>query len=409
MTSFRNERYDSEVKTSRTLLTRWALAYSALSTPAAAAPILFAFIAIPLTGSADDGAAVVFAMTLAQVLGTVPVSRLGARRNPVRYLRLLVLIRTLALMLVAALAALQMPLWALAAAAAVAGLVNGAAYGYLRLILNRLVEPEKLPRAIGIAMTFNEVTFAVSPVVASLLGSYSAVLAMVLLGLVGAAPMLLIPRLSEQAADGEPEERSRAAARLLSPAVALWLFCTLAGATVVAVVEVGAVSVALSFELEPVMGAVFALVISAGAILGGIWVSVRNRMPRPRYAVLYLAATVIGAGIVAGAWSPFTTAVGAAIIGFFIPLLATFYSLVVDVLVPPERRAEAFALLRAASSTGFIVTSGVIALAGIGVAQFAALGFVIVAALLVTAYAFSTRGRAVGGDAGASAADTLEG
>ncbi|MFC7739995.1 hypothetical protein ACFQXA_02035 [Nocardiopsis composta] len=84
--------------------------------PQAAAPIAFALVALPITGAAESGAAMVFAMTAAQVLGAVPVSRLGRRFNAVRYLRALIAVRTAAFAAVTVLAAREAPFALLIAA-----------------------------------------------------------------------------------------------------------------------------------------------------------------------------------------------------------------------------------------------------------------------------------------------------
>ena len=65
-------------------LLRWFGSYGTFAVPQAAAPIAFSLIALPLTGSAASGAAMMLAMTIAQVLGAVPLSRLGRRFAPDR-------------------------------------------------------------------------------------------------------------------------------------------------------------------------------------------------------------------------------------------------------------------------------------------------------------------------------------
>src|SRR5690606_18332182 len=55
-------------------LLRWFGSYGTFAVPQAAAPIAFSLIALPLTGSASAGAAMMLAMTIAQVLGAVPLS-----------------------------------------------------------------------------------------------------------------------------------------------------------------------------------------------------------------------------------------------------------------------------------------------------------------------------------------------
>ena len=65
-------------------LLRWFASYGSFAVPQAAAPIAFSLIALPLTGDAASGAAMMLAMTIAQVLGAVPITRFGRRfsRSP---------------------------------------------------------------------------------------------------------------------------------------------------------------------------------------------------------------------------------------------------------------------------------------------------------------------------------------
>lgn len=350
-------------------LVRWFAAYGTLGIPQAAMPIAFALLTLPLTGRAEDGAAMVLAMTLAQVAGAVPVSRFGRRFAVVSYLRGLVLVRTVALALVALLAGAGAHLGFLIAACAAAGLVNGAAYGYQRVLLNSLVEPAKLPRALGIAATLNEVTFAVFPVVAAGLGSLSPMLAMAAIVVLGALPLILIPDVREARAPAT----TGPAASLVTPPVLMWLLCAAAGASAVAAVEIGAVSLALSFDLAPAWGFVFAGSLCVASVSGGIWISLRNRKSRPVEVVVFLACTTLGGILVTGGWWLASTIVGTALIGFFLPPLGTYYSLVLDELAPSSKRAEIFALLRTANAIGVIVVSGLLATAGL---RFASLGSV---------------------------------
>jgi hypothetical protein len=58
----------------RGVLGRWFASNALLAAPQAAAPVAFALLALPLTGDAKSGAAIVMAMTAAQVLGAVLAS-----------------------------------------------------------------------------------------------------------------------------------------------------------------------------------------------------------------------------------------------------------------------------------------------------------------------------------------------
>lgn len=383
---------DTGASRSRLDVVRWQVGYGMFGVPQAAAPIAFALVALPITGTAESGAALVFAMTAAQVLGAVPVSRLGRRFNGARYLRALIAVRTLALAAVTVLAAVQAPFGLLLVAVTAAGAVNGAAYGYQRLLLNHLVEPSGLPRALGVAATLNEVGFALSPVLASVLGAVSPVWAMAAVTALGVGPLILMPRVP-----GARGPQGGEAPRVRTPvprAVYLWLFCATASAGAVAAVEVGAVSFALSFGLEPGWAFLFALVLCAGSVAGGVWVSVRNRTPAPWQVVAFLTATTAGSGLVLVGGHLSLTLTGAAVIGLFLPMLGTFYSLALDGLAPPDRRAEMFALLRTASSLGIIAVSGLLALLGLRAALVGSFALLLVASCLAAAHRARSRGAA---------------
>ncbi|WP_299300793.1 MFS transporter [uncultured Brachybacterium sp.] len=345
-------------------LLRWFVSYGSFAVPQAAAPIAFSLIALPLTGDAASGAAMMLAMTIAQVLGAVPITRLGRRFSPIPFLRVLIGLRTLALVGIAVLAGLHAPFPLVVAGAALAGLVNGAAYGNLRAVLNHLVPAGRLPRALGVAATLNEVTFVASPVLAAVLGSVSpqaAAWAMVLLGM---GPMVLLPRIATATAPG-PEHR---ASRLrLSPMIVLWLVCGGASAAAIAAIEIGAVSMAVSFGLPAAWGVLFPVAICASSIVGGIWVSVHNRMPRRRTVLAWLAVTALGVAAVGFGSSVATTVIGALLVGAVLAPLATYYSLVLDHLVAPEHRAEVFAQLRTANALGIITSSALLSLVSLQV------------------------------------------
>ncbi|WP_430781913.1 MFS transporter [Actinoplanes sp. G11-F43] len=359
---------------------RWQAGNSLFAVPQAAAPIAFALVALPITGSARTGAAMVSAMVAAQILGSVPLSRLGNRFDGVRYLRVLIAVRTVALAAVTGLAAAGAPIGFLIAAAVAAGAVNGAALGHLRTLLNHLVTPGRLPRALGVSATLNELTFAASPVLASALGTVTPVGAMVVVTVLGAAPLFLLPRVPTAPAPGAGQPAGIRGP--IPPAAYLWLFCAAASSAGVAVVEVGAVSFALSFGLAPGWAFVFATVLCAGSVTGGVWVSVRNRMPSHRTVVAFLAAFVAGSALILTGGHLAATLTGAAVLGFFLPQLGTFYSLALDRLAPPDRRAEVFALQRTAGAIGVITISGLLAVAGLRAAQVGALVLLAVALLL---------------------------
>ena len=368
---------------SRWKLLRWFVSSGTMNVPQAGGPIAFSLVALSLTGQTSGGAAMMLAMTLAQVAGAIPIARLGKRLPMATYLRLLVVARTVALVSVAglasSLASSQASFTWLIVLAAVAGLVNGAAHGYLRAVLNHLVQAQRLPRALGIAATLNELTFVLGPVAASGLGTLSPALAVLVLALVGAAPALLVPNTGAAAL----QHVHGVGGSLLGPAILLWLACAAAGSATVASIEIGAVALALSFGYEPALAIVFTVPLCLASVAGGIWVSVRNRMATQWAVVAQLSVMTLGSALVALELSVATTVVGTILIGAVLAPLGTYYSLRLDALAPPQRRPEVFALQRTAQATGVILTSGVLTVVSLSVASIVVTGLMIVITLVV--------------------------
>src|SRR5699024_12706910 len=87
----------------------------------------------------------------------------------------------------------------------------------------------------------------------------------------------------------------RAANLPFTPMLGVWLFCAAASSAASAAIEIGAVSMAVSFGLAPSWGVVFPLALCMTSIAGGIWVSVRNHMPRRRTVLIWLIVMAAGA------------------------------------------------------------------------------------------------------------------
>jgi predicted MFS family arabinose efflux permease len=272
------------------------------------------------------------------------------------------------------------------AGAALAGLVNGAAYGTLRSVLNHLVPASRLPRSLGVAATLNEVTFVASPVIAAALGGVSPQLAAWAMVLLGAAPMLLLPQIPSATAPGLEQRRT---ALRLTPMIVLWLVCGGASSAAISAIEIGSVSLAVSFGMPAAWGALFPVAICASSILGGIWVSIHNREPRRRTVLAWLGVTALGVAIVGLGHSAAATVIGALLVGAVLAPLATYYSLVLDRLVAPEHRAEVFALLRTSNALGIITSSALISLVSLQ-ATFAVVITVMGAVLSVTGAVFTS-------------------
>lgn len=365
------------MKSTRGPLIRWFVSSAAFGVPQAAGPIAFALVALSLTGDARGGAAMMLAMTLAQVVGAVPIVRISRKLPLATAVRLLVAVRTVALVGVALLAHHGASFAWLVVLAAIAGSVSGAAFGQLRALLTRLAPASRLPRALGIAATLNETVFVLAPVAASGLGTVSPVFAVLALAAIGAAPALLVPHVGSPHSD-EPHP---AGGSVLNRPMALWLLCAGAGGATVAAIEIGAVSLALRFGHEPALAILFTVPLCVASVAGGIWVSVRNRMASRPVVVAQLLIMALGATLAAYNPNVTTTIIATILIGAVLAPLATHYSLALDALAPPHRRAEVFALQRTANSTGVIFASALLTAASLSTA------LIVVAGLMVTATA----------------------
>jgi hypothetical protein len=246
-------------------------------------------------------------------------------------------------------------------------------------VLNHLAPAQRLPRALGIAATLNELTFVLAPVAASFLGTFSPVLAVLVLGLVGALPALLVPNTGAAAL----QSVRGVGGSVLSPAILLWLACAAAGSATVASIEIGAVALALFFGYEPALAIVFTVPLCLASAAGGIWVSVRNRMATQRAVVAQLFIMTLGSALVAFELSVATTVVGTIVMGAVLAPLGTYYSLRLDALAPPQRRPEVFALQRTAQATGVILASAVLTVVSLSVALIVVTGLMIAVTVLV--------------------------
>lgn len=365
--------------TKRWALLRWYISSGTLGVPQAAGPVAFSLIALSLTGDPSGGAAMMLAMTLAQVCGAIPIARLGRNVPLATFLRLLIAIRTLALVSIAVGAAIEASFTSLIALAAVAGLVNGAASGFLRAALNHLVPAARWPRALGIAATLNETTFVLAPVAASGLSAISPAFAVFVLAVVGAAPALFVPK----AGSAQADVLLGAKTSLLRPSILLWLACAAAGGAAVAAIEIGAVALALSFGYQPTLAIIFTVPLCVASVAGGIWVSVRNRMASRKAVLAQLLVMTLGSSLAALNWSVVATIIAVVLMGAVIAPLATYYSLILDAQAPAHRRAEMFALLRTANAVGVIFLSAVLTAVPLSIALIVVAGLMAIGTLAV--------------------------
>jgi hypothetical protein len=156
---------------------------------------------------------------------------------------------------------------------------------------------------------------------------------------------------------------------------------------------VASVTLATRHGLEPSNAFVFVVPLCLASILGGIWISVHNSRLKRRTVVGAMILTACGTLIVATDSGIGLMLVGVVIVGLFLAPLSTSFSLFLDDLLPDDRRAEGFTLLRLAQAMGLIVASSVIALMSTGVAFLASSLIVMLSAAAVAAYSAPSVGR----------------
>lgn len=331
----------------------WLGAQLLTITPQAMAPIAFALATVGATGDVGVGAAMMAAMTACQIVFAFPLSRWGRGREPIPFLRLLILTRGTAFALLALAQTLNGAAAVMITLAGLGGLANGAIFGVFRTLLSDIVEVAQLPRAIALTATAAETAFVVGPVLAAVLGGAHGALPLAVMAVASLTPALLVGLLPVSA----PLADRTGPAGPMSRALAVWLLCALSGSATVACIETGAVALALRFDRSASYGAVFAVVTCIASVTGGAIVTWANRSV-PILGVVGLLATML-AGSLSLALSPSIPGAlaGTVLIGLCMAPLSTYYSIVIERLVAPDRRSEAFSVLRAAQGSGVVLSA----------------------------------------------------
>jgi hypothetical protein len=213
--------------------------------------------------------------------------------------------------------------------------------------------------------------------------------------LISALPLVTVPRLATFGTFADDPSRHDS---ILNAAILVWLGCAVCGVTAVAGVEIGAVALAVENGLNPTWAIAFTVPLCVFSVAGGVWVSVRNRLPATWLIASMLTSTAVGALMISADAALWLTIAGTMVIGFWLAPLGTAYSLQLDRLLPLARRAEGFALLRSAQAVGMICSGVLLAVAGVRTtfATSATLIAVAVVALLTT----SARARSGSADDG---------
>ncbi|MFK5584861.1 MFS transporter [Ornithinimicrobium sp. LYQ131] len=334
----------------------------------------------------DVGAAMMTTMVGAQVVAAVPIARFARRveMSHGRLLRLLVLFRGLMLagLMLAVLADAGIPL--LLGMAALSGLTYGTVAGLLRAVVNGMVEARSLPRMLAILATLNELMFVAGPVLAATLGEVSIGTALGIMALAAALPAVLLPPISTSA-HVEHAVSGRGLLPSAKPGFMLWLVAAGVGTAAIVGIEIGSVALAVSYDLPPARALVIVIPLCLASITGGLIISVRGRQPRIRSVVAMLTLTTAGLVLIALAPSLTVAIAGTVLVGLCVAPLATFYSLILDQLLPPSRRVEGFALLRTSQALGIVAVGALLTLTSPSIALGSAAGTILLVILWVAA------------------------
>ncbi|MBY5485352.1 hypothetical protein [Rhizobium leguminosarum] len=145
-------------------------------------------------------------------------------------------------------------------------------------------------------------------------------------------------------------------ARLVTPEVLLWLGCACASSAAISGIEVGAVSLAMGFNLQAGYGAIFTGSLCAASLVGSMGNGLLNKpYSKQQVAAMFLSIIIGMALILQNSFG--LSILGCALVGICAPSLGIHYSLQLNRLVTPEMRAEVFSALKISTSFGTILAS----------------------------------------------------
>lgn len=366
---------------------RWLTSHQLTNLPQAMAPIALTLATVSMRQDFNVGAALVTAMSFSQVVFAVPLGRLGDRVGARAFLRYTLLVRAGLVFALAAGIAVRLDPYVLIALAAASGAPTGAIFGAYRALLSEIVPAERLPRALTIGATAGELVFVGGPVLAAAVGGTWPVASVVAMAVALLAAVPLLPRAHTTRGVSRARQRGGSIPLLF----VAWMTCALATSSAVALVEVGAVTIAVELGLQPRFAAVFAVSLCIASVTGGLLATWRNPPSRAPLVVAMLATTVAGVVCIRVADQVGIAIVGAVLVGLFLAPLMTYYSLSAEALLPPERRTEGFSWLRISNGVGLAATSLAITVMPIGSAALIIVGLLLIA--LVTAPLAGRRSR----------------
>jgi MFS family permease len=333
---------------------QWLVSFQLSNLPQGMAPIALTLATMSMsTRGFNVGTALITAMSFSQVVFAVPLGRLGDRLGAFTFLRYALATRAALIVMLAVGIGAQLPAGVLIAVAAGAGATSGPIYGALRSLLSDIVPVERLPKALALAATVGEMVFVAGPVLAAALNVLWPLLPVGVMAAALAGSALTLPavRVTRQT------RSARGRVGSIPPAIFIWTAGGFANSAATALVEVGAVKIALDIGLPAGIAAVFAVALCVSSATGGAlatWLG----PPTARPKIIVLLSTTLAGGLCVYAAEHVVVAIsGAILIGLCLAPLMTCYSLRVEALLPSSRRTEGFSWLRMSNALGVATTS----------------------------------------------------
>ncbi len=326
------------------------------------APLAFVLVGADVAHSQAVGGVMVTVYIMSEVLFAPLAGRLLDRVGPARGTPRMLGVAAIALCGLAVAVTLRAPALVLFLLAALAAGLAAGAPGALRTLLSQAVPPHLLVPALAIDSTVIEGVVVTAPLLVAATAAPATAGAIIAMAAATAAAAFLVRGLRRAA--GVPTSEEPAGATTPARAQPLWrnrrfIFWMIVGVAfghALGTAETGALPLARHFGggTREAAALIAALAVSS-AVSGIVYAGVAHRiaLEPTRQARILLALLVVGA-VGLGRASSWVTAAGAmAVLGLATAPLGTVRSQAAEADAPPERKAEAFGMLYAATGVGY--------------------------------------------------------
>ena len=359
---------------------RWSIGAQLTRLPIAMAPLAFTALTTGLTGSYATGAAVVAIVVIAEVVSAVPIGRLLDRWGATA-LRVLLVARAVAYALILASVVAGLPTPVILVLAALVGVLGGGLLGGFRALLFDVVGEALLRRAVTVNTMVVDLVIVAGPLLVGVLSGISIILPVVAMAAASAVAALFVAasrRTTGGSVVGAP------CAALFRPLLG-WVCVAFAIGHLTSTIEVAALPIAQRLGGGTGEAALFVLVLSAASIIGSIVYLAARRDGSALGVAILLVVLSAGALLISIGQSWPLVIVGAVVAGLCVGPLVTVNSLLVEVRLPPNRKAEGFALVNTAQGLGFGAGALSLAVLPLSVVQLLGLASPLLAAAVVVA------------------------